>query len=201
MTHPKPTRLPSFLAINPRGKTPVLIDADDSRTVINESLAILNYLEDYYPTHGRSLLPPLHQRSSRARVLSLVQESENIHNAYDALEDAFFHARDTSTQTEFATSIRPELLQSLDYELKFWEHHATNSAGKFIAGTEGLTLADCAFYPILGYMLRRGFSFDPKWPGLKRYYETVWNMPSQSARKAQPQGWKGRGKTDVFRGT
>jgi glutathione S-transferase len=201
MTHPKPTRLPSFLAINPRGKTPVLIDVDDSRTVMNESLAILSYLEMYYPDHGRSLLPPHQERSSRARVLALMQESENLHNAYDALEDAFFHARNTSTQTEFVTFIRPRLLESLDYELQFWERYASNSFGKFIAGTAELTLADCAFYPILGYMLRRGFTFDSKWPGLKKYYETVWDMPSQSARKAQPEGYKGKGKTDVFRGT
>jgi glutathione S-transferase len=196
MTHPKPTRLPAFLALNHRGKTPVFIDTDNERTTVNESLAVLSYLETYYPQ--TPLLPPIEQRKPRARILSLVQETENLHNAYDALEDAFFEAREGNKTTEFKTVTRPALLEPLYTELEFWETYASNSTG-FIGGSHEFTMADCAFYPILGYMVRRGFEFNERWPGLKRYHAAVWAR--DSAKTAQPEGWNGRGKTNVFHGT
>ncbi|KAH7922729.1 hypothetical protein BV22DRAFT_1197200 [Leucogyrophana mollusca] len=191
MTHPKPTRLPAFLALNPRGKTPVFVDTDDERTTVNESLAILAYLETYYTQ--KYLLPPIEQRKYRARILSLVQETENLHNAYDALEDAFFEARHSNTMAVFTSTVRPVLLDALDKELAFWESYAARSSG-YIGGGEDFTLADCAFYPILGYMLRRGFRFGEKWPGLERYHVRIWAR--DSAKQAQPEGWVGKGKTD-----
>lgn len=196
MTHPKPTRLPFFLALNHRGQTPVFIDTDAERTTINESLAILTYLETYYPQ--TPLLPPTEQRKCRARVLSLVQESENLHNAYDELEDAFFDAREMNTTQTFHANIRPALLKTLYKELQFWEKYASESGG-FIAGGQSITLADCAFYPLLGYMLRRGFEFEERWQGLKRYHERMWER--YSVKKAQPEGWDGRSKADTFKGT
>jgi len=197
MTHPKPTRLPAFLALNHRGKTPVFIDTDKERTTVNESLAVLMYIETYYP--DTPLLPALDQRKYRARILSLIQETENLHNAYDALEEAFFDARDSHTTVEFKTKTRPPLLQSLYKELAYWETYASQSTGGFIGGGQEFTLADCAFYPILGYMLRRGFEFGQRWPGLQRYHAAVWERGS--VKRAQPEGWVGVGKTNVFQGT
>jgi hypothetical protein len=46
MTTPKETRSAEFAAINPRCKTPTLVDVDG--TVVIESLAILQYLQKYY---------------------------------------------------------------------------------------------------------------------------------------------------------
>src|SRR5882762_4411467 len=145
MTHPKPTRLPAFLELNLRGKTPVFIDTDSERTTVNESLAVLTYLETYYPQ--TTLLPPIEQRKYRARILSLVQETENLHNAYDALEEGFFEARDSNKIAEFRTAIRPALLEKLYKELAFWESYASKST-EFIGGSNEFTMADCAFYPI-----------------------------------------------------
>lgn len=105
MTRPKPTRTPQFPDLNERGKTPVFIDyalpldsgdgngvSDGARTVVNESLAVLQYIEDYYPS-DQHLLPPLSDRALRAEVLSLIQESENIHWIYGDLENAFFESQ------------------------------------------------------------------------------------------------------------
>jgi glutathione S-transferase len=201
MTNPRPTRSPEFLAITPRGKTPLFIDSDEQRTTVNESLAILHYLETFYPSPNyKPLLPSLEQRTHRARALSLMQETEDLIHAYEALEEAFFSSRTNKTPLEFINTIRPPLLKEIYAELKFWEGYASRSL-RFIAGGNEFTLADCAFYPILGYMFRRGFVFDDKWPALKRYYETVWNMEGGSAKRAQPEGWEGRGKIDVFKGT
>lgn len=196
MTYPKPTRIPAFLSLNHRGKTPVLIDNDEERTTVNESLAILVYLETYYPMPA--LLPPIESRKYRARILSLLQETENLHNAYDALEDAFFEARASNSMEAFVSSIRPALVKDLFKELDFWETYASKSA-RYIGGGIEFSLADCALYPILGYMLRRGFEFDERWPALKIYFDNVWER--ESVKSAQPEGWTGTGKTDVFRGT
>lgn len=192
MSQPKETRLPDFLAINHRGKTPVLVDGD---TAINESLAILFYIEDYLGPNV-PLLPPLTERVARARALARIQETENLHHIYDELEDAHFNAANRKT-APLTDSDRAELIDAVYSELDFWEKYAAEA--DFIAGPS-FTLTDAAFFPFLGYMLHRGFDWnDARWPNLKKYYERVWEK--ESARKAQPDGWEGRGKANVFRGT
>ncbi|HYW92021.1 MAG TPA: maleylacetoacetate isomerase [Gammaproteobacteria bacterium] len=57
---------PQFRAVNPQGLAPVLVDED---LVITQSLAIIEYLEEAYPT--RPLLP--RDLAGRARVRSLAQ--------------------------------------------------------------------------------------------------------------------------------
>lgn len=58
MREPRDTRTPAFLALNPRGQAPVLVEPDG--VVMNESLAILTFLELRYPT------PPLRPRDRPA---------------------------------------------------------------------------------------------------------------------------------------
>ena len=57
-------RTPEFLALNPHGSVPVLVDGDNT---ITQSLAIVEYLEEAYPQ------PPLlpHSPAERAQVRSL----------------------------------------------------------------------------------------------------------------------------------
>jgi glutathione S-transferase len=58
-------RSPEFLAINPAGKLPVLVDGD---MVLTESVAIVLYLAEKYPDRG--LIPPdLRQRAQVNRWL------------------------------------------------------------------------------------------------------------------------------------
>jgi glutathione S-transferase len=236
MSDPRETRLPHFLALNHRGKTPVFVDtipaspADSTdgsippTTInVNESLAILQYLETYHKL-DIPLLPPLSQRKERALALARMQETENLHYAYDDLEDAHFAA---SNKTEPLTSARrAELILAVHKELDFWEVYAAQA--EFIAG-KAFGLADCAFFPILAYMVHRGFEWrrprprtdnsKPRrtakgkiipghdevdaWPHLKAYFERVWNRNDANgcAQKAQPDGWHGRGKANVWRGT
>ncbi|OJD16616.1 hypothetical protein ACJ73_08871, partial [Blastomyces percursus] len=232
MRTPKPTRSPAFLAINPRGKTPVFVDTDPARTRTYESLAILLYLEEYYPGTAPAksagcnysnaspspsppaapLLPPRNLRQKRAQVLCLMQESENLHSAYDALEDAYWAAKkeaeqaaDTSSPSvdprppggsasakfeDFITNQRPLLIQVIHAELALWEIHITaaHAAGtRFLAATQTLSLADCAFYPILAYMVHRGFVFPERFKGLERYYGDMTGL--ECVHGARPEGW------------
>ena len=210
---------------NHRGKTPVFVDptiADDGTAVekpiiVNESLAILQYIETY---HGRDtpLLPPIIDRQARALVLARVQETENLHKAYDTLEDAHFDALKEHMHLPDAT--RVELVDALHAELDFWEVYAAKT--QFIAG-DAFTLADCAFFPFLGYMVHRGFKWErPRyrpdaadtgdynqiglqqdaWPNLHAYFERVWHRGGANgcAQRAQPEGWDSPGTENVFTG-
>src|SRR6478735_6567748 len=80
MRTPRPTREPEFLAMNPRGKAPVLVE--DSGATMGESLAILTYLELCYPE------PPLLPREPQAmmQALAWTQETEETACVYDPLE-------------------------------------------------------------------------------------------------------------------
>jgi maleylacetoacetate isomerase len=60
-------RKPSYLAINPQGLVPAL---DDGGVVVSQSLAILEYLEEAYPTTPR-LLPA--NPADRAQVRAMSQ--------------------------------------------------------------------------------------------------------------------------------
>ena len=69
----KETRTPEFLAINPRGKVPALRDGD---VVVNESIAILAYLDRAYPEHPLFGATP----AEAAHVWRLVMEYESHGN-------------------------------------------------------------------------------------------------------------------------
>lgn len=68
---------PSFIALNPFHKVPVLIDEEDeeNRTVIYDSTVIDEYLEDEYPEPA--LLPSPGNSAARARVRSLEDYADN----------------------------------------------------------------------------------------------------------------------------
>ena len=196
MSRPKETKSPEFLALNHRGKTPVLADGD---TIINESLAILSYIENYFAPNI-PLLPPVTDKTARARTLARIQETENLHHIYDKLEDGHFDGVNNITPS-LSAERRAELIADVEAELQFWEKYAGEHGGGtgFIAGDK-FTLADCAFFPILGYMLHRGFEWDDtKWPNLHKYYDHVWEK--ECAKKAQPDTWKSQGRANVFKAT
>jgi len=223
MSDPKETRLPDFLALNHRGKTPVFVDiisgtstpetvgeADPETVTINESLAILHYIETYY-NPGCPLLPPLSLCAPRAIALARVQESENLRLAYDVLEDAHFDAENNGGKLSDAE--RAALIEVMNKELDYWEVYAAKT--NFIAGDE-FGLADCAFFPCLAHMVHRGFEWRrwrhnasgrleevDAWPHLKAYFHRVWDRGGQDgcAQKAQPAGWERKGKANVWRGT
>ncbi len=183
MREPRDTRSPAFLALNPRGQAPVLVEPDG--VTIHESLAILTYLELRYPEP--SLLP--RAPAAMARALAFAQESEATALAYEPLEQLF--AGDVSDDQRRAIA---GALADLDRELALWEPRA--AAAPFIAG-DTPTLADCAFHPVLTYLLRRGLSLAAH-PALAGYHARFAARPSAIA--AQPEGWQPGvvGKPDLF---
>lgn len=191
MTPVRETRVPEFLAINPRGKTPVLIDEDG--TVIAESMAILQYLETYYPNSaGVSAMPdPKEEKKKHVMVLQRFHESENLHNVFEDIELLF---EPDYTKNECNKERILDAYRNTQKELRCWEQHLTETP--FVAGTD-FSLADCSLYPNVAYLLHRGLNLDKEGlQKLKEYHERVQKLPC--AIEALPQGYERIAKNNLF---
>jgi glutathione S-transferase len=141
------TRKPEFLAINPRGRVPTIVD---NGFALYESNAICEYLEEQYPQ--KPLLPK--DAKGRALVRRLVGEADDALSkpGSDLMGKVLYTApaeRDRKAIDEAKAKLREELGYWRDY-LK----------GDFFAGQ--LSLADFATYPYL----RIGVRVEERVPGL-----------------------------------
>ncbi|WP_309740275.1 glutathione S-transferase family protein [Chamaesiphon sp. OTE_20_metabat_361] len=100
------TRTPEFLALNPRGQVPLLVETDGTK--INESLAILHYLELRYPTP--SLLPAQGNWQECANAIAWIQEAEAFACAYEPLE-YFFLKKPSDLNDEEKKKLKELLLR------------------------------------------------------------------------------------------
>jgi glutathione S-transferase len=132
---------PEFLALNPRGKVPVIVDRD---IVLYESAAIVEYLEDAYPDYGKRLFPG--GLAERALVRRMVCEAD----AYFApvlnrlLAHVLFTA-EAQWKPDRIAAARDELL----VEFERW---AQARRGDYLAGH--LSAADFTLYPMLALAFR-----------------------------------------------
>ncbi|MFN3197984.1 MAG: glutathione S-transferase family protein [Bradymonadia bacterium] len=174
------TRSPEFLAINPRGQAPVWVEPDG--TTVCESMAILHWLEASRPE--TSLCP---EGPAMALMLQRMYEVERLRMAYRPLEALFLQQSSLSSEQIEAARAAPARVAQ---ELSIWSSHLEEHP--WIAGP-ALTLADCVFYPALGYQIRRGLILGERWPRLQAYVDRIEARPA--AREARPLGWHRVGKS------
>uniref|UniRef100_UPI00286BFE28 glutathione S-transferase family protein n=1 Tax=Chamaesiphon sp. OTE_8_metabat_110 TaxID=2964696 RepID=UPI00286BFE28 len=172
------TRMPEFLALNPRGQVPLLVEPDGTK--INESLAILHYLELRYPTP--SLLPTQKNWQEYANAIAWIQEAEAFAGAYEPLE-YFFLKKPSDLNDEEKKEIKRAII-AINFDLNLWEERASKHT--FIA-SELFTLADCSFYPTIAYMMHRGLLLNG-FPNLIEYELLV--RERTSVRSTRPEGWR-----------
>ncbi|PMD41187.1 thioredoxin-like protein, partial [Hyaloscypha variabilis F] len=184
MTTPKETKSEEFLAINPRGKTPTFVDTDG--TVVIESLAILPYLEQHYTSNNsKPLMPEVTRKQEWTREVIRIAERENPHNIYEPIELLYL------PDWKLASARIVEAYHDTLAELGFWEKYAKESL--FMSGEE-FGLADCAFYPILAYMIHRGLGLKKHgFSALQAYVERCEGLTA--VREARPEGWEEPGKS------
>ncbi|UQA54635.1 glutathione S-transferase family protein [Polyangium aurulentum] len=126
------TRAPEFLAINPRGKIPVLVH---DGVAIAESNAIVEYLEERFPE--RPLLP--RDPAARALVRQLAAEADGyLHEPQRSLFQETLYRKEEERDPARIAEVQTELLE----ELSRWDARLT---GDWLAGE--LSLADFTAYP------------------------------------------------------
>jgi glutathione S-transferase len=136
------TKKPAFLAVNPRGQVPTLVDGD---TTMWESIAILEYLEDRFPA-APALFPG--DAANRGRIRRLVMEAQAYlrAEAIDPIVDEFFWKDGAPPDLDRVARAREKLRHEL-------EHFASEIRGPFLAG-EAPTAADFTLYPEVAYVKR-----------------------------------------------
>jgi glutathione S-transferase len=173
-------KTPEYLAINPRGKVPAIVDGDFA---LYESSAIAEYLEERHPE--RPLLPRDPQRRAIARRVA----AESDHYLYAAVRrlvgQTLTRPPGGGDATEIAAA-QTALVEELG-------HFARGLSGDHFAGE--LSIADFAVYPLLR-MIRRiderqpqhglGERFPHALGSFMRHLETL-----PYVEKTAPPHWKG----------
>jgi glutathione S-transferase len=132
---------PEYLAINPRGKVPAIVDGD---LRLYESAAILEYLEDAYPDYGKRLFPG--SVRDRALVRRLVCEAENYFvPAMNRLAQRVLFTKPEEWDPARIAAARDEAAAEL-------ERRAQALHGDYLAGP--LSAADFTLYPMIALALR-----------------------------------------------
>lgn len=132
---------PDYLAINPRGKVPTIVDGE---LRLHESAAILEYLDDAHPDSGERLFPGALR--DRALVRRLVCEADNYFVApmNRLLQRVLFAKREEWDAARIAAA-RDEVAA----ELARWSEPV---GGGYLAGR--LSAADFTLYPMIAISLR-----------------------------------------------
>ena len=128
-----------FRKLNPHGEVPLFVveSNDGTKTVLTQSVAIMEYLLETHPNSGPSLLPsdPL----KRARVRQLVEVINAGTQPIQNLSVVLKLSDDPAKRSEWAHFW-------IDRGLPTFEKILETSSGKYCVGDE-LTLADCCIVP------------------------------------------------------
>lgn len=186
MTNPKQTQLPQFLTLNPRGKTPTLVDviSEDQTVVMYESQAILQYLEKRFP--NPSLVPS--DAIGYSKMAMRQAEADTFNMLQDPLEHIFKKKAARKPYIKSMIKAQNKILAELE---NLWNEYLATS--EYLAG-DTFSLADCAFWPVLEYLVHHGLPLksSPKLSNVLRYYDTI--NSRKSAEAAQPVGWEAKGR-------
>ena len=159
-------RKPEYLAINPRGKVPAIVDDGMS---LWESAAIVEYLEERYPE--RPVLP--RDPVERARVRRIIREADDYFvEGMDVLGEQIFFTPDPNKRDLQAIAAARKLcsaeLSRLENELR----------GPFFGG-EQPGAADYTVYPMVALLARmeskyeKMFELGPKTQAWKKRIEAL----------------------------
>ena len=167
-------RQPAFVAVNPQALLPVL---EDGATVLNQSLAIIEYLEETHPQPP--LLPKDPVSRARVRALSLLVACE-IHPLNNTRTLNYLRKSLGQSEEQVATWYRHWIadgLSKLESQLT-----ADKSAAKFSHGdTPGM--ADCCLVPQVFNAKRFNSDLAP-YPTVMRIFESC--MKLEAFDRAQP---------------
>jgi len=171
---------PEYLAINPHGKVPALMDGN---LILWEASTIVEYLEEHYPQN------PVLPKDIAERAMARRFAAEGFNYLYPALrrlmELTLLRTNGDGDPAEIAAT-----LNSIGRELAYFENALQ---GDYFA--ENISIADFAIYPLLA-LFRRFQQRRPHlvadehiWPKLDGFMQKIEQLPYFS--KTVPPHWKG----------
>jgi glutathione S-transferase len=175
-------RTPEMLALNPRGRLPILRYGD---ITVYESIAICLFLELEHPE------PPLIPRSTAERARALVLASEADYLDLET-EEALLFAFGAKTD-DAGPEPRRKAYRQLHAEAARWEAHLEHG-GHYLVGDD-LSLADIAVFPGVAFFVRTGLTLSKRAPKLAAWYERMVERPSVQA--SWPPHWRETAGTDA----
>lgn len=162
-------RSPAFLAVNPLGKLPVL-ELDDG-SVLTESLAIIEYLEELHPD------PPLLGRDPLERART--RELERLCDLGVLLNAArVVHATKSPLGLPPNPGVAEQCSALLDQNLAALD--ARIGEGSFVAGGRP-TVADCTLWAGLAFAEFGGVTLDPRYANVAAWRARFAERPSTRA--------------------
>jgi glutathione S-transferase len=180
-------KAPSFLAMNPRGRVPVLKDGD---LVVYESIAILSYIEKQHPA------PPLFGETP-AEVAAIWQVVSEVEGYLSPLQEEL-----VATVLGDRTAGREEQVKAVADQVRseMALYDKRLAARPYLAGPS-LTAADIVLYPALMLIgrigtrpsaLSIGLELDnlrAENPNVDRWARSIENLPGYDA--TYPPHWRG----------
>uniref|UniRef100_A0A8R1DXX3 maleylacetoacetate isomerase n=1 Tax=Caenorhabditis japonica TaxID=281687 RepID=A0A8R1DXX3_CAEJA len=150
-------------SVNPVGRVPLLLV---NNYTINESLAIIEYLDENYP--GVPLLPkdPIKRAQARAIALHVTSGIQPLHNL-KVLQ--ILNKKESGLGGEFAKQFLTDGLTALENLLK-------ESSGKYSVGDE-ITVADLVIPSLLYTAGRFNLDLSP-YPTINRINDTLAEIPA-----------------------
>ena len=143
-------RKPDFLAKNPLGKLPVL-ELDDG-TMLTESLAIIEYLEELHPD------PPMWGKTPEERAVA--RNLERICDLGVLIATArLVHATNSPLGLPPNPGVAEDAREALDKTLSLLDEKIGD--GPWVAG-ERVTVADCTLHAGLAFGAFRDVHLDPR---------------------------------------
>lgn len=171
-----------YRKINPSGLVPTLHhikSGSDSAEYLTQSLAVLEYLEEVFPSSP--LLPPMTDPNGRATVRALS-------NIIACDTQPVTNLRILSRVTKLGASKEAWAKELISEGLEAYENLAATTSGRFSYG-DHITLADVCLVPAVWGALRFGVDLG-RFPVIQRVYEEV--SQHESVKKAD---WKTQGDT------
>jgi maleylacetoacetate isomerase len=172
--------LPGYRALNPMAEVPVLVVASDAgETVLAQSVAILEYLEEAHPEPALLPTDPI----ARARVRQLVEGvNSGVHPLQNLKVMKTLTARFQTDQAANEAWARDWITRGFEG----LEVLCSRTAGIHAFG-DAPTLADCLLVPQI-YNARRFAVAMERFPTLVRIWESAMALPAfqRAAPEAQP---------------
>lgn len=151
---------PEYLAMNPNGKVPTLVD---DGFVIFESTAICEYLEDKFPSP--SILPGDPQGRARARMWNQYADTQVAPAFFKVFQEVIFKkpGEGDMAKVEEGRKLIAEQIRVLDRKLE---------GNDFVAGKQ-FTIGDISMMPWFGYLASVGVEPDPACKHFAAWWERL----------------------------